>query len=395
MKVNMLFIVNFVLTVAGFVRSADGAWGNQQGRVDTVGDIRNGIDNQQNTTKCVHSYYHKAFDHYSKIVFLDEDLEATLLPVEDYPLDESLGDILKTQSMASSPMTAADLPEIDANELIRKIGGLPAFPGEQVFWDELMEVALFQAHRILNARPPFRLPEIWRGFDIEEVAQAVHNDFPGYWHQKLLEIFWAKGLHMDYSIVPFHSNVDFVGTTVGLAALNTWAIGEICHPNFLVKWTVGKLRPEEAAFQITNNLMEGVPLPLKYLIDWMDLTNPEQFTAYPEGSPSHPSWPAMHSAASAASLWLATVADLTDEQYCQVLLTDYAIAFARTVAGVHYSSDNIAGLNLGQHLVAEALPEYLTVVFGANKTAVEEKVAQLRFDWTNFDPTSCSILPDN
>lgn len=200
---------------------------------------------------------------------------------------------------------------------------------------------------------------------------------------------------MDYSVVPFHSNVDFVGTTVRLAALNTWAVDVVCPPNFLLKWTVGKLRPEEAAFEIANNLMEDVPQLLNSLIDWMNLTTPEQFTAYPEGSPSHPSWPAMHSAASAASLWLATVADLTDQQYCQVLLTDYAIAFARSVAGVHYSSDNIAGLNLGQHLVAEALPAHLAVMYNANKTAVEEKIARLRFDWKNFDPNSCTTVLSN
>lgn len=184
MKVDTLSYVSFVLAVAGFVRSADGetqgatvVWGQQEN--DHVVDFGNGIEIQKNETKCVHSYYHRAFDHYSKVIFLEEDLEATLLPIEDYPLDEALGDILKTQSMASAPMTAADLPEIDANELISQIGGIPAFPGEQVFWDELLQVALFQAHRILNAKPPFRLPEIWHGFDIEEVAQAVHNEFPG------------------------------------------------------------------------------------------------------------------------------------------------------------------------------------------------------------------------
>jgi len=82
----------------------------------------------------------------------------------------------------------------------------------------------------------------------------------GYWHQQLLGSFWAKGLHMDYSIVPFHSNVDFVGTTVGLAALNTWAIGEVCHPNFLLKWHIGKLRPEEGK-STENTLSLSISFP--------------------------------------------------------------------------------------------------------------------------------------
>jgi hypothetical protein len=65
----------------------------------------------------------------------------------------------------------------------------------------------------------------------------------------------------------------------------------------------------------------------------------------------------MHSASSAACLWLAVVADLTAVQYCQVLRTDYtyAVSFARTVAGVHYTTDNIAELSLGRKIVADQL----------------------------------------
>lgn len=213
-----------------------------------------------------------------------------------------------------------------------------------------------------------------------------------YIFQKLLEQVWGEWLSIDYSIIPFHSNVDFIGSVVRVAELNMWSIELVGPSNFLVKWTVGKLRPEEAAFQIAKNLMPAVPGLLRDKIGSMILREPEEFTAYDEGSPTHPSWPAMHSAASAASLWLATVADLTAEQYCQALLTDYAVAFARTVAGVHYPSDNIAGLNLGQHLVATALPDHLAEMYGADTAAVAAKIATLRFDWATFDPESCTYM---
>lgn len=148
----------------------------------------------------------------------------------------------------------------------------------------------------------------------------------------------------------------------------------------------------------------------------MNLVNATSFTQYPEGSPLHPSWPAMHSAASSASLWLAVVANLTDEQYCQVLRTDYAVAYARTVAGgkldlqsflyvfcmnifltllccsVHYPSDNIAGLNMGQNVVAHELAGHLAEVYGADKAAVEAKIARLRFDWATYFPEDCSVV---
>lgn len=63
----------------------------------------------------------------------------------------------------------------------------------------------------------------------------------------------------------------------------------------------------------------------------------------------------MHSSSSAATLWLAVVADLTADHYCQVLRTDYTVSFARTVAGVHCTKDNIAWINLGQKVLADKL----------------------------------------
>ena len=84
------------------------------------------------------------------------------------------------------------------------------------------------------------------------------------------------------------------------------------------------------------------------------------------------------------------VYDLTDDQYCQALLTDYGVAYARTVAGVHYPTDNIAGLNLGQKIVADYLEEHLVTRYGANREATRNKIASKLFDWNNFDPVTCT-----
>mmetsp|Transcript_659 Transcript_659/g.1140 ORF Transcript_659/g.1140 Transcript_659/m.1140 type:complete len:123 (-) Transcript_659:17-385(-) len=92
----------------------------------------------------------------------------------------------------------------------------------------------------------------------------------------------------------------------------------------------------------------------------------------------------MHSAASAASMWLPVVMDLTPAQICQVKMVDYAISFARTVAGVHYPTDNIAGLNLGQEILARKLPRYLANNFGGDIRDIRRKVSSLRFDWSDF-----------
>lgn len=146
------------------------------------------------------------------------------------------------------------------------------------------------------------------------------------------------------------------------------------------------------AWKITTGEVpkEEVPPDVYQMVMDMNLSNATSFTQYPEGCPLHPSWPAMHSAASSMSLWLAVVANLTDEQYCQVLRTDYAVSFARTIAGVHYTSDNFAGLNMGQEVIAHALPDHLEKVYGAKADAVRAKIEKYRFDWRNFSPETCA-----
>ena len=168
--------------------------------------------------------------------------------------------------------------------------------------------------------------------------------------------------------------------------------------NFLMKWSVGRPRPEEIAMQIENDIItaaDGVPVGVITAVKAMGLARAEDFTHYSEGSPQHPSWPAMHSASSASSLWLAVVAELTPEQYCQALRTDYAVSFARTVAGVHYTTDNIAGLNLGQKVLADKLAAHLSENYGADPEAVQEKIDSLSFDWNTFDPVTCTMGDKN
>jgi hypothetical protein len=68
---------------------------------------------------------------------------------------------------------------------------------------------------------------------------------------------------------------------------------------------------------------------------------------------------------------------------------DYAISYARTVAGVHFPGDNIAGLTLGQELLAAYLPDFLHQTYGSDTAAVEAKIETLRFDWNEFLYTEC------
>jgi hypothetical protein len=81
--------------------------------------------------------------------------------------------------------------------------------------------------------------------------------------------------------------------------------------------------------------------------------------------------------------------NLSEEQLCEAKMLDYSVAYARTVAGVHYDIDNIAGLTMGQEILAQKLPRYLQDEYGADYTAVKEAVEAARFDWTKFKKSDC------
>jgi hypothetical protein len=344
---------------------------------------------------------------FSKIVFpldIDNDLSNSVLPLgpEDYPIRGELANTLKFDSIAHSVMTSNDFEvnKVDLSSYIRAIGGYPSFPSSDSsadFWDEFMEVLEIQEDRrsgTVSTGDLMVLPNIWIGMTLDDVAEAVHDEYPASHHVELIKKLFGQGLQIDYTILPFRSQRDFIGLEVRMADMMTWAVAAVAPTNFLMKWSVGRPRPEEIAMQIENNIIteaDGVPGDVVIAVKAMSLTRAEDFTHYDEGCPLHPSWPAMHSASSAASLWLAVVADLTFDQYCQVLLTDYAVSFARTVAGVHYKTDNIAGLNLGQKILADKLAAHLAEKYGADPQAVQQKIDSLTFDWNTFNPVTCTM----
>ena len=75
--------------------------------------------------------------------------------------------------------------------------------------------------------------------------------------------------------------------------------------------------------------------------------------------------------------------DLTPEQLAEARKLDYAVAHF-DMAGVHYETDNRAGLALGQEVIAKQLPEYLAQ-FGADPEAVKAKIEKVRHDWYEYD----------
>lgn len=338
---------------------------------------------------------------FSKVEFYaDSYLPEGFLPLtaDEYPVTDDVKEIL-SQSKAVSLVLPDDYEcaGADTEKILDAIGGFPSHPSSDPndpYWDQLRTVVEVQHLRRNGASTEsvMPLPDIWEGYNLDQVAEAVHDEFPGIYHVELLKAIIKAGLQVDYDVIPKRCNTTFLRGPVMLAHLNTWSVGVVGPINFAMKWLVGLARPEEIAWMISQGDIseeDGVPSDIVAQVNNLDLESQFDFTAYEEGSPMHPSWPAMHSAASSCSLWLAVVLNLTPKQICQARLVDFAIAYARTVAGVHYPWDNIAGLSLGQEYVATELVNHLVEKYGSNRTQVEEKVARMRFSWGEFDPWSC------
>jgi len=289
------------------------------------------------------------------------------------------------------------------------------------FWADFEETVTVQKHLKDYKKNPCMvdpLPEVmpqmtqyWRGLNILEVAEAVRDEFPGLYHYRMLADWVAnKEVNYDDVIVPKTGQIDFIRREVMLSDMVGFAVRAVGPCNFSLKWSEGRARPEELAFAIskkeinvptsskstkpsksTKNRRGGVDIfdDISGIIEEMDLRKATDFTAYDEGSPRHPSWPAMHSASSASSFWLSVILDLSPQQLCDARMLDWSVAYARTVAGVHYPSDNIAGLMVGQGILAQILPDYLHDEYGADKKKVEDKIKEIVFDWTTFEDTEC------
>jgi len=311
--------------------------------------------------------------------------------------------VVRDEEVCAPPPYRVDL-DLCIDDLKKK-GLYPVtHPEDEAFWEQFEVVV--EAQRYIKMKQedpciPDPLPKVmpyltqyWKGFDILEVAEAVHDEFPGKWHYAMLEEWVGKGeVVYDDKVVPKFGNYDFLRRQVMLSDMVGYAFRSSGPCNFSLKWREGRARPEEVAFAIfekTLNTPRGIDLSaIAQAIRNMDLKDPTDFTAYAEGSPTHPSWPAMHSASSASSFWLDVILILTPEQRCTARMLDWSVSYARTVAGVHYPDDNLAGLTVGQGILAQILPDYLERNYNADKHIVKKKIEKAMFDWNEFVDSDC------
>jgi len=293
-----------------------------------------------------------------------------------------------------------EIQQFSIKDLINSVGGEPDHPSvfkNAEYWDKLYKLIELReisdnALAVTALADFMQQPLRWQNYTVYDIGEAVHDEYPGLHQAGFIEDLVANGkygpIEFDDDIIPRRSTAQFLRGIVMLCDLNTWTVSNVGPYNFGAKWYAGRARPEEVAFQIANGEIKKkyVPKKLFNAIAAMNLETVTDFSQYPEGSPRHPSWPAMHSAASNISFWLQVVMRLTPRQVCEAKKVDFAVAYARSVAGVHFEDDNIAGLMMGQTIVAGLLPEYLEMRYNSPKLVVEDKISKKTFDWLEYDP---------
>lgn len=333
-----------------------------------------------------------------------------LLP-SDYPLSIDMATTLKEETMADSVILVDHDYQLkgqnanNASYWLRYTSMQPMYPGDDVtannrdFWDELRAVVEIQIARRNGDEPSSfnRWPDLWKGKStLNEIAEAVNGEYPLSWQTAFLgKLFTEGAIQTDTSMFPSRGAADFVSKEVRISAINAWAFDAIAAINFMLKWNFGVPRPEEMAWLISDGELtskhDGVPEDLVAMIKSMELKSSTEFTAYENGAPTHPSYPAMHSAGSTMSYWLPVICLITPEQYCEALRVDYAVSYGRTIAGVHYPMDNIAGLGIGRGIIREQLPDMLADKYGYDSDKVASKLEKLSIDFSTFDSKACTI----
>lgn len=226
-----------------------------------------------------------------------------------------------------------------------------------------------------------------------DLAEYVHVDSPG---QAALSALLLLISYNDPDVLdpnnPYRCNCTqdgFVTFNISdVLALMRNAVQEGLKAAWYQKWQVNRrCRPEEYGFYLNTQLTEGVNLCIHPdLLNSPALSILEPITgtyllpsAYPEGCPAHPSYPAGHATLMGAAV---TILKAFFNEDCPIrspmapnpantILDDYTgptlyiggelnklaanISLGRDHAGVHYRSDGIQGLLLGEKVAIDVL----------------------------------------
>jgi hypothetical protein len=160
--------------------------------------------------------------------------------------------------------------------------------------------------------------------DVDSCAQIVRMDTP-----VDLGVFIMRWLAGKGALKPKKgtNHFDFLGTFPAAQAVLATYVSDALKRAFEAKYYFGAARPA----QIFEALGKGKRADLM---------------AYP--NPTHPSYPAGHGAAAAATAkFFYDYYQLATDDWLEIRRAAYLFAQYRSLAGVHYAVDNLAGLQIG------------------------------------------------
>lgn len=241
-----------------------------------------------------------------------------------YPVNQGQIDALSDSRLAS-PMVGVHFPELDQyvpTDLAadaREIEEVRAMVARSEFPLDFMKKYYPAAWGEFPSIMPKPLRNEGLAFDKPQgCANVVHMDNPMDMPDAVLKWVLSEG----YKCNDVQSDcLDFIATVPETIKLLTDAVYSNLHQAFQAKYYYGIARPEE-------------------VLDY-------NMTAYPEGCPTHPSFPAGHGAAAASVQVILERFDLDAEAIKVIRDCAYLWAMFRSLAGVHIANDNIAGLKVG------------------------------------------------
>jgi len=290
----------------------------------------------------------------------------------------------------------------------------PSYPEDgDIFWTELAEVAI----RVEIAKKKTRIGKIEEGLDdalLPKVlkggkfisrtfterlgvktyfdgAQEVKADWPTHILKNLAELLLKDGAKIRRIFKKDFTATEFTDGPVLFSRLLAKVIHEVSPTAFAVKWYYGRPRPEEAAHAWAKGEAEVSPFINTILSRHINKSavakNPLNFPVYP--CPLHPAYPAMHASLSGLSIIFGILFDLTDSQLEEVKRTAANIALFRDYGGVHYRTDSLIGLDIGEKIIADNLYTYLEYFaseagheLALSKEEVEGSAAKLMNYWS-------------
>ena len=255
----------------------------------------------------------------------------------------------------------------------------PLHPEDAGYWSEFGTVmtAVCEAKAgsiVRNQISPALVAET--GGNAARAAHLVHKDMP------------TDIMLMGFKAIKekkFRLGRGFTDGPVMLNHLMAWAAHAVSPNSFCAKWHFLAARPEEVAGAIARDEIDAPDAIKMRLFHSFERTalveNQRTFTMYPEGSPDHPGYNAMHAAAAGAgAAIILAIMDLDEDDKNQVRHTAYDMAHFRSRAGVHTPQDNNAGLWLGQETVRRLLAGKMTD-FGVDAPLVDAALEAAQVDW--------------